>query len=887
MPARYCCRFLIAATMLVAALAWAGTTSRVSVSSTGVQADGQSDQPALSADGRYVAFASDATNLVLGDTNGCRDVFVRDRTTGVTTRVSVASDGAQANGHSYLPALSADGRYVAFVSGASNLDGGTSGYWDVFVHDRVTGQTSRVSVSSSGIGSDSISRAPSISADGRYVAFLSEATTLVPDDTNAKMDVFVRDRLLGQTSRVSVSNSGAQGDGHCWSTSISADGRYVAFISDAGNLVPGDQNSATDAFRHDRLTGRTILVSVYDDGGQISMATRFCSMTSDGRYILSYFVDTIGNPNSSVRDCALGKTCYCPTGHCSTISGNGRYIVYSARGWNWNVTYVYDRVANVERRVDVATNGRVATDRTSWSGDSPAITADGRFVAFGSGATDLVSGDTNAAADIFVHDLRSPSPPDFPLALIRANLHTHSHDSAGDWILFDHNDSPAYQDLLSQAFSFGLHCIGVSDHAEAVTQQEWDNGVALCKPYTSGPIALHGFEWTPEPAKDHINVFGTTTKARANDDGEGNAHGDKVDTVQGMYRWLADATSLYGTNAPVVAQFNHIAYGDSHFEDFAPYGAIDGGMHDPRDVITLAELAITSPVTPGMVQPADTLAFNIYNGEKYWRQALAKGWKLAPTLGNDNGRDLTSSARRFHSGIYLQGVTTSRLAVLQALAARRTFASQDADAEIQLWQDTRFMGSSLGNVAPRTPFTLCYVDPTDASTRANLKTAVAVLNGTETALPLTTSRVNGWWTWKIVGPKSRKLGGYYVYVRLRQRDGDYVFSAPIWFNVNPATAPALSLASVTASATGTGGAQISYSLSAPANVSVRLTNIAGRALRILPDAAGKQGLNTLLWDGKSADGLPVPSGRYLVQLVARDDTGGQCQGMAACSIQRR
>ena len=171
---------------------------------------------------------------------------------GDTTRVSVASDGAQGNGYSYHPSISADGRYVAFESYATNLvSGDTNGYIDVFVHDRQGGGTTRVSVTSDGAQGGTGSWNPSISADGRYVAFMSAASNLVSGDTCCS-DIFVHDRQSGQTTRVSVASDGAQGNNHSWYPSISADGRYVAFHSYASNLVSGDTNSAPDVFVHDR-----------------------------------------------------------------------------------------------------------------------------------------------------------------------------------------------------------------------------------------------------------------------------------------------------------------------------------------------------------------------------------------------------------------------------------------------------------------------------------------------------------------------------------------------------------------------------------------------------------------------------------------------------------
>jgi Tol biopolymer transport system component len=190
------------------------STTRVSVASDGTQANAESafvGAPQLSADGRFVAFESFASNLVSGDTNGILDIFVHDRQTSTTTLVSVASDGTQADGGSESPAVSADGRFVAFESVASNLvPGDTNGAFDVFVHDRQTGAVTRVSVASDGTQADNTSRSASISADGRFVAFHSFATNLVQPDTNPDFDVFVHDRQTGTTTRANVASDGTQ-----------------------------------------------------------------------------------------------------------------------------------------------------------------------------------------------------------------------------------------------------------------------------------------------------------------------------------------------------------------------------------------------------------------------------------------------------------------------------------------------------------------------------------------------------------------------------------------------------------------------------------------------------------------------------------------------------
>src|SRR5438477_460507 len=276
---------LVLLTALWGRSAGAQTTERVSVASGGTEANGASLSSALSADGRFVAFDSAATDLVAADTNGVSDVFVHDRQTGATERVSVASGGAQGNGSSGLigfafpPALSADGRFIAFVSLATSLVAGdTNGATDVFVRDRLTGTTERVSVASGGTQSNGASLGSALSADGRLVTFQSDATNLVVGDTNGATDVFVRDRQTGMTGRVSVAQGNASGPRPV----LSADGRFVPFHRTAPTPVAGDTNGATDVFVHDRQTGTTERVSVASGGTQGNGSSAGPVLSADG-----------------------------------------------------------------------------------------------------------------------------------------------------------------------------------------------------------------------------------------------------------------------------------------------------------------------------------------------------------------------------------------------------------------------------------------------------------------------------------------------------------------------------------------------------------------------------------------------------------------------------
>ena len=223
--------------------------TQVSVHSSGTQADGDSFGPSINGDGRYVVFRSVASNLVDNDTNGRGDIFVHDQQIGLTERINVHSSGTQADGNSEQPDISADGRYVVFRSVASNLvDDDINEEWDIFVHDRQTGLTERVSIDSFGNQANGWNGTAAISSDGRYVTFVSDADNLVNNDSNGQRDAFIHDRETGATERVSVHSSSAQANGISQNPSISLDGRYMAFESRASNLVDSDTNGKRDVF---------------------------------------------------------------------------------------------------------------------------------------------------------------------------------------------------------------------------------------------------------------------------------------------------------------------------------------------------------------------------------------------------------------------------------------------------------------------------------------------------------------------------------------------------------------------------------------------------------------------------------------------------------------
>jgi Tol biopolymer transport system component len=419
--------------VLISVPIWGQVTQRVSIDSFGAEGNansGSDETRAISDDGRYVVFASDATNLVLGDTNGSEDVFVRDRQNGTTIRVSVDSSGVQGNADSFNPTISADGRYVAFASLATNLVfGGTVLGPQIFVYDLETGTTELVSVDSNGVPGNGSSDNPAISADGRYVAFWSYASNLVPGDTNQYGDVFVRDRLSSTTERVSVDSSGVQGDGLSGfgEVAISADGRYVAFYSEADNLVPGDTNGCHDIFVHDRQTGITEIESTDPAGVPANGNSYSPSISADGHYVAFGSVatnlvagGTSSLPNIFVRDRTTGvveAVSVSSSGELANdnsggpaISADGRYVVFSSAATNLVAQdtngsldeFLRDRELGTTERVSVASDGSQG-DGDSFS-DGACISGDGRYVVFVSKSTNLVPADTNGFADVFVRN---------------------------------------------------------------------------------------------------------------------------------------------------------------------------------------------------------------------------------------------------------------------------------------------------------------------------------------------------------------------------------------------------------------------------------------------------------------------------------------------------
>ena len=424
-------------------------TTRVSVSSTGAQGNRDSFAAGISANGRFVVINSLATDLVKGDTNNRWDVFVHDRSTGRTNRVSVTSGGAQAKaekspfGGSIGGGMSSDGRYVVFQSDAANLvPGDTNHAEDVFLRDRKTGRTSRVSSGLHGRQANGSSSFPTISTNGRYVAFQSLATNLVAHDTNRLSDVFVRDLSTGKTTRVSVDSHGAQARckaDYCESTSptLTPHGRYVAFQSSATNLVSHDTNKLGDVFVHDRRTGKTVRVSVTSAGKQAggdrtNTGSNAPAISADARYVAFHSADTNlvpGDTNKTadifVRDLKAGRTTRLSVSSAGkqgngeslgalTMSADGRYVAFTSLASNLvandanDITDVFIRDLRSGKTTLASLGAAGQGDDASsvgGAGSGLEFSAGARYLAFSSWAANFIAGDTNDKPDAFVRKL--------------------------------------------------------------------------------------------------------------------------------------------------------------------------------------------------------------------------------------------------------------------------------------------------------------------------------------------------------------------------------------------------------------------------------------------------------------------------------------------------
>ncbi|MFW6068507.1 MAG: TolB family protein [Chloroflexota bacterium] len=397
---------------------------RVSLGRIGVEGDSDSFRPSISADGQSVVFLSTAENLVENDTNGLQDVFLFERDSKRISRITVGYDGSEPNGPSSDAQISSDGRFVAFVSEASNLTpDDNNGYADVFLYDVESGDIRLLSKSASGEQGDDRSLQPSISGDGRFVAFISLADNLHEGDDNGVSDVYVYDRDEERLELVSVDDGGALANHHSKHAAISDDGRYVAYQSMATNLVDADEDDRWDIYLRDRQEGVTELISRNLEGRSGSMDSQRPSISAGGRYVAfeSWADDLVpGDQNYYsdvfVMDRRTGEIELASVGNNgerannvnggAVISADGRFVAFSSMAGNlvsndqnqmFDV-YVRDRHSHRTQLISISVDGQAG----GGASISPALTAGGTYIVFDSGAEDLVLNDTNQRIDVFV-----------------------------------------------------------------------------------------------------------------------------------------------------------------------------------------------------------------------------------------------------------------------------------------------------------------------------------------------------------------------------------------------------------------------------------------------------------------------------------------------------
>ncbi|MGQ0600238.1 MAG: hypothetical protein ACT4QE_00920 [Anaerolineales bacterium] len=573
------------------------TTARVSLASNGTQSDGNSLYSSISGNGRFVVFDSRATNLVAGDTNTCPgfltpgtcpDIFVHDRQSGTTVRVSVSSAGAEANGPNLNPsgapagysALNFDGRFVTFTSAASNLvtgDTNTCGSQtgagtcpDIFVRDRDTDRngifdepgavaTVRVSVASNGAQASSPgfgSDRPTISANGRFVSFHSEADNLVPGDGNNITDVFVHDRDTDgngifdepgniATTRVSVSSAGAEGNNGSFNAALSADGRYVAFQSGASNLVASDDNAFDDIFLHDRSTGMTIRMSMAASGAQSFFGGSNPALSPDARQVS---FDSISN------DLVPGDT-------------NGLGDIF-----------VRDLIVNTTLRANVSITGTQADNASTGA----VFSASGCGLAYQSVATTLAAGDTNGAWDVFVRG--GDRDGDALCDEWETNGIDYNQDGTVDWALHQapFNANPNHKDIFIEIDwmvaaghshapdAGGLQDVRAAFAAAPVTNPDGNNGITL---HTMTDESL------PE-----IAAIWFDSRAGANNDFNDLKLGAAADACDGRFgtaleRGNANCANILGARR---LAFHYAIFGHDHRHEIGSSGVSEQPGNDLR-----------------------------------------------------------------------------------------------------------------------------------------------------------------------------------------------------------------------------------------------------------------------------------------------------------------
>ena len=476
---RMAVRLVVFACTLAAGPAVAQPTTRVSVATTGAQADKPCLAPGISADGRFVVFSSHATTLAPGGSGGMLQIFLHDRVAGQTTLISHKKGDKAKPGDkdSRYPSISHDGRYIVFQSLATDLaDGDTNGKSDIYLYDRTAGAATLISRKNGGGAADGASRQPAMSRDAGKISFLSTAKNMTdPAFGDAKDQVFVFDRSTNKTAAVSIGTDNKAADAACDTPVISHDGKFVAFSSAATNLAAGDTNAKSDIFRRDLTANTTALVSKDKDGNPSDGDSLYPSIARDGSKIAfeSAATDLVADDTNAkndvfLRDVGAGTNTLVSAragdhkvgnGASATpsISLDGKFVAFASRA-----TDLTDPPTTVLSHVfvrDIAAKSNrvcsVAGDDSLGSHDSerPDLSGDGAFVAFRTPSNNLVGArdsggpkDDNALADVFVHDIdddKDGLPNIWEIATIDID-----YNGTGDLDLKAKGVKPDHKDLL-------------------------------------------------------------------------------------------------------------------------------------------------------------------------------------------------------------------------------------------------------------------------------------------------------------------------------------------------------------------------------------------------------------------------------------------------------
>jgi Tol biopolymer transport system component len=423
---------LVATSAVLASAAGQGIVERVSIATDGTEGNLYSFEAAATPNGKIVVFGSYASNLVTGDTNGASDIFLRDRKAGTTTRLSVDADGNEGNGSSYDPCISANGRWVLFYSNASNLvPGDENNRDDVFLLDRKTGELRMVSLAEDGTPGDGYSYiyGSSLSANGRYAAIYSQASTLVEGDDNGQYDVFFLDLKTGAVTLLSAAGDGTPGDDDSDDPSMSPNGRYVVFYSASTNLLPGLNNGESQIYEWDRKHGVLYHASPADGGGPAGNSCYDPVVSQNGDRVVFYSyatdlvpdADTNGDADEFLYDFRTGTmtrlsedadgATLAGSAYEASISQSGNLVVfYTSQALlpeddnGAYSAYAYDVKSGTLRLLSKNADG-VTGDADAYV-FATSLTPSGRWMALSDLSSNLVADDTNGQYDVFLVDPR-------------------------------------------------------------------------------------------------------------------------------------------------------------------------------------------------------------------------------------------------------------------------------------------------------------------------------------------------------------------------------------------------------------------------------------------------------------------------------------------------